>query len=50
MCICFVKVKHSTSSQVKKGAWTEEEDRLIFFWHGKLGNSWAAIAQHLPGR
>ena len=35
---------------IKKEAWTEEEDRTIVEAHRELGNKWAAIAARLPGR
>lgn len=35
---------------IKKSAWTDEEDILIYQSHLKLGNQWAKIAKLLPGR
>jgi len=35
---------------IKKGNWTEEEDRLLVEYQEKLGNRWCEIAKVLPGR
>lgn len=35
---------------IKKGEWTEEEDRVIVEMQKKLGNQWAMITKCLPGR
>mmetsp|Transcript_25456 Transcript_25456/g.34002 ORF Transcript_25456/g.34002 Transcript_25456/m.34002 type:complete len:501 (-) Transcript_25456:110-1612(-) len=35
---------------IKKGDWTEEEDRLIVEQQAILGNQWALITKMLPGR
>uniref|UniRef100_A0A0E0E9J6 Uncharacterized protein n=1 Tax=Oryza meridionalis TaxID=40149 RepID=A0A0E0E9J6_9ORYZ len=35
---------------IKKGIWTEEEDRKLIKAHQTYGNRWSAIARSLPGR
>ncbi|KAL3773302.1 hypothetical protein ACHAW5_000249 [Stephanodiscus triporus] len=35
---------------IKKGSWTEAEDRLIDRLQKKIGNKWSTIAESLPGR
>ncbi|MED6174530.1 Transcription factor myb17 [Stylosanthes scabra] len=35
---------------IKRGPFTTEEEGAIIQLHGMLGNRWAAIASHLPGR
>jgi myb proto-oncogene protein len=36
--------------EIRKGPWTEDENKLLFELHEKMGNKWAEIAKHLPGR
>lgn len=38
------------ADDVKKGSWTEEEDRIIIAMQRKYGNQWAKITKKLPGR
>lgn len=37
-------------NNIKKGEWTEEEDRLIVHFQRMFGNQWAKITKMLPGR
>lgn len=38
------------SPEVRKVAWTKEEDEIIITYHKKWGNSWTAISKLLQGR
>ncbi|CAN0900022.1 Transcription factor MYB3R-5 [Linum grandiflorum] len=35
---------------IKTAYWTEEEERILTFYHEIYGNKWAALARYLPGR
>ena len=35
---------------IKRDAWTVEEEQLLIKVHQDLGNRWADIAKHIPGR
>ncbi|EPS59067.1 hypothetical protein M569_15742, partial [Genlisea aurea] len=35
---------------IRRGRFTPDEEKLIITLHGAVGNRWAHIASHLPGR
>lgn len=47
---CRERWHNHLDPEIKKEAWTEEEDSIIAYYHHKFGNKWAEIARHLPGR
>jgi len=47
---CRERWYNHLSPDIKKGAWTLEEDRLLKEIHRELGNKWSKIAARLPGR
>lgn len=49
LCINFRWHNHLDPA-IKKDAWTEEEDSILFYHHQVYGNKWAEIARFLPGR
>lgn len=47
---CRKRWLHSLSPNVKKSAWTLEEDRLLLELYKVHSTKWSVIARHIPGR
>ncbi|CAK9313334.1 unnamed protein product [Citrullus colocynthis] len=47
---CRLRWANHLRPNLKKGAFTAEEEHLIIELHAKMGNKWARMAAHLPGR
>ncbi|CAL0324281.1 unnamed protein product [Lupinus luteus] len=47
---CRLRWANHLRPNLKKGAFSPEEERIIVDLHAKLGNKWARMASQLPGR
>ncbi|KAE8704348.1 MYB340 protein [Hibiscus syriacus] len=47
---CRLRWANHLRPNLKKGAFSPEEERLIIELHAKMGNKWARMATQLPGR
>ncbi|KAM7263089.1 hypothetical protein ACFE04_000772 [Oxalis oulophora] len=47
---CRLRWTNHLRPDLKKGAFTEEEEQKIVELHAKMGNKWARMATYLPGR
>ncbi|XP_022740937.1 transcription factor MYB41-like [Durio zibethinus] len=47
---CRLRWTNYLRPDIKRGKFSQEEERTILNLHSILGNKWSAIASHLPGR
>ena len=47
---CWQRWHDCLDPAIKKEPWSNKEDKILIDAHKKLGNKWAAIRNHLPGR
>ncbi|XP_024018073.1 transcription factor GAMYB isoform X2 [Morus notabilis] len=47
---CRLRWANHLRPNLRKGAFSQDEERLIIELHAKMGNKWARMASHLPGR
>ncbi|XP_010274278.1 PREDICTED: transcription factor MYB39-like [Nelumbo nucifera] len=47
---CRLRWTNYLRPDIKRGKFSDEEEKIIIDLHSVLGNKWSAIASHLPGR
>jgi len=47
---CRERWHNHLNPAIKKTAWTDEEEWVLFLSHNAFGNKWADIAKNIPGR
>eukprot|EP00741_Cyanophora_paradoxa_P014306 tig00020780_g13797.t2 len=47
---CRERWHNHLNPDIRKGEWTKEEEDHLIRLHHEMGNKWAEIAKHLPGR
>ncbi|KAM6557567.1 hypothetical protein CsatB_004586 [Cannabis sativa] len=47
---CRLRWNNYLRPDIKRGKFSEDEERIIINLHSALGNKWSRIASHLPGR
>lgn len=35
---------------INRSEWTQQEDEQLVILHAEIGNQWAVLARHMPGR
>jgi hypothetical protein len=54
LCVCFCQCRerwlNHLDPELKHGAWTDDEDRILILKQAELGNKWSKIASFIVGR